>query len=222
MSAQSAAVQTVRDMTGAKDLVASIVHDEVSRLQAGVIRARPDAVGRTARLRRGAGRDVAAIPDLWGLLDLGALFAEEAGLTERERARAEKAVYGAVTLWALHQQSQRHRMHAVNGPDLGTAVRTLMLPGEIDDMLRKRLVRAGSAANFEQVTANLREIVQLLRRQRANLDYVRLARQLYTWQWPGGPSEVRREWGRGFNGYTQHQQAEAGPGEQIPDRGHEE
>lgn len=219
MNAESSTrVETVRGRTRVGDLVASIVRDEVSRIQAGLIDDRPDAVGKAARLRRGAGRDAAAIPDLWGLLDLGTLFEEENALSEQERDHAEKAVYAAVTLWSLHQQSQGQPMHAANGSDLGAAARGLMPPGEIDDTVRKRLVRAGSAGSFEQLTAKLRELVQLLRREKASLDYARLASQLYTWQWPGGASEVRRAWGRGFNSYRPKQQSEATPGEQVPDQ----
>jgi CRISPR system Cascade subunit CasB len=195
-----------------------MVQDEVARIQEGVLGGRPDAVGKAARLRRGAGKDSAAIPDLWGLLDLGRLFDEEHRLPQRERDQAEKAAYAAVTLWSLHQQSQSQPMHKANGLDLGTAVRNLMPPGEIDDTLRKRLVRAGSAGSFEQLTVRLREIVQLLRREKASLDYARLARQLYTWQSPGGVNEVRRDWGRGFNSYKPKQQDEAQAGEQILDQ----
>jgi CRISPR system Cascade subunit CasB len=182
--------------------VALVADGEIGRLQRGVLKDVPTAVGAVARLRRAAGKDAVATPDLWGLIDLESLFATESGLTERDRERAEKAIYAAVTLWSLHQQSQGEPMHSASGPsNLGAAVHRLMRPGELDDPLRKRLVRAGAAPGLPQLTVRLREIIQLLRRESVSLDYALLADQLYRWQQPGGPTAVRRDWGRAFHAY---------------------
>jgi CRISPR system Cascade subunit CasB len=83
-----------------------------------------------------------------------------------------------------------------------------MKPGEIDEPLRKRLVRAGTAADLTTLSQRLRDIVVLLRREDIALDYALLAGQLYTWQRPGGADTVRREWGRSF--HTWHDKAKDG------------
>jgi CRISPR system Cascade subunit CasB len=131
-----------------------------------------------------------------GLLDLEPLYADP----HLRKDAAENAVYTAMTLWSLHQQSRSTGMHRT-GLELGAAVRKLMPAGEIDESVRKRFVRAGTAPNVPMLASRLREIVLLLRREDIALDYALLADQLYRWQQPGGPDRVRRDWGRAFHAH---------------------
>jgi len=48
------------------------------------------------------------------------------------------------------------------------------------------------------LSARLRDLVVLLRREEIPLDYGLLADQLYDWQQPGGAQLVRRSWGRSY------------------------
>ncbi|MCC9312347.1 type I-E CRISPR-associated protein Cse2/CasB [Kitasatospora sp. RB6PN24] len=178
------------------DTVRGLVGREIARLQRGYLADRSDAVAALARLRRGAGRDVAAIPDLWGLIDLEPLYAD----AWLRKDAAENAVYTSMTLWSLHQQSRGSGMHRP-GVELGAAVRRLMPAGEIDEPVRKRFVRAGTSADLTVLASRLREIVLLLRREDIALDYALLADQLYHWQRPGGSDRVRRVWGRAFHAH---------------------
>jgi len=177
--------------------VGTVVGNEVKRLQCGYLQDHSAAVAALARLRRGAGKDAAAIPDLWGLIDTQDLYQDPA-LRHQD---AENAVYVAATLWSLHQQSRGTGMHTAGGNELGTAVRRLMPPGEILDPIRKRFVRAGTAPTVTVLADRLREITMLLRDADVSLDYALLADQLYHWQRPGGPDQVRRSWGRSFHAY---------------------
>ncbi|SFC18885.1 type I-E CRISPR-associated protein Cse2/CasB [Streptomyces aidingensis] len=186
--------------------VAQLVAERITPWQVGYLGDRPHAVAALARLRRGAGRDAAELPDLWGLVDTGPLHSDAEGLrplSEQELVRAENALYAAVTLWAFHQQSRGAPMHRPHGRErpagLGAAVRRLMPPNGIDEPVRKRLVRAGTAPDLVTATQRLRDLVALLRRADIPLDYGLLAGQLYAWQWPDGPAAVRREWGRSFH-----------------------
>jgi CRISPR system Cascade subunit CasB len=176
--------------------VRALVGREIARLQRGYLADRPEAVAALARLRRGAGRDAAAVADLWGLIDLEPVYADRQLRTDA----AETAVYTAMTLWSLHQQSRSSGMHRP-GTELGAAVRRLMPAGEIDEPVRKRFVRAGTSATLPVLATRLREIVLLLRGKDIALDYALLADQLYRWQQPGGPDRVRRSWGRSFHAY---------------------
>ncbi|MER8231494.1 type I-E CRISPR-associated protein Cse2/CasB [Streptomyces sp. NPDC094049] len=181
----------------------------VSRLQRGYRRDNPAAVADLARLRRGAGQTAHMVQDHWGLgglEELGDALAESSTRVRREHA--EEAVYLAVTLWALHQQSVRDGDMHSPGTTLGGAVRTLIQkkteekPGSDDsenEPLRKRLVRVGTADSIVSVAVRLREIVLLLRGGQVPLDYGRLADQLCRWQTPSGRAAVRREWGREFH-----------------------
>jgi CRISPR system Cascade subunit CasB len=179
----------------------------ILRLQRLYRQDNPAAVANLARLRRGAGRTAHTVQDHWGLgglEELADILAD--GRTPVRRAHAEEAVYLAVTLWALHQQSIRDGdMHRPRWT-LGRAVRTLMQEkngsgpdDELNDPLRKRLVRVGTAESIESIAVRLREIVLLLRNAQVPLDYGRLADQLYRWQSRTERAAVRREWGREFH-----------------------
>ncbi|MFE9882309.1 type I-E CRISPR-associated protein Cse2/CasB [Streptomyces sp. NPDC005784] len=188
--------------------VADLAAAQIVPWQQGYLSDSPAAVAALARLRRGAGRNAAEIPDLWGLVDTGPLHGgshEMRPLSDVELARAEDALYTALTLWALHQQSRgtpMHRAHTRDQPrGLGAAVRRLMPANGIDEPVLKRLVRAGTAADPIVLAQRLREIVVLLRRSDIPLDYGLLAGQLYAWQWPGGAESVRRSWGRSFHSW---------------------
>ncbi len=172
-----------------------MVGEEIKRLQQGYLRDRFADVAALARLRRAAGKDVAALPDLWGLIDTRAFYADPALRHED----AENAIHVAVTLWSLHQRSRGSGMHSPGGNELGAAVRRLMPAGEISEPIRKRFVRAGTAPTLTALSARLREITVLLRGQGISLDYALLADQLYQWQQPSGRNQVRRAWGRSFH-----------------------
>ncbi|MET9959485.1 type I-E CRISPR-associated protein Cse2/CasB [Streptomyces sp. NPDC006326] len=163
------------------------------------------AVQALARLRRGIGRQATETPELWGLVGMEQFYAAQPQgrrMDEAEALRAERAAHVAVTLWALHQQSNRtKRMHVEDGASLGTAVRRLMSGTDSDEPIRKRLVRAGTATTFDVLAQRLRELVVLLRTAEIPLDYGLLAEHLDRWQLPGGPSKVRQTWGRSFHSY---------------------
>jgi CRISPR system Cascade subunit CasB len=197
-------------------------------LQRGYRDDRPAAVSTLARLRRGAGRPANDLPDLWGVIGTDELTEALAALPEDragtfDHGRAEEALHLAGTLWALHQQSHRGADMHVGGLGLGRAVRMLMLPGsdkpgrdgesgtdseggkrspadpELNEPLRRRFVRVGTAGSLDVLAQRLREIVLLLRRDAVPLDYGLLADQLFWWQVPVRTAAVRRGWGRDFH-----------------------
>ncbi|WP_328759193.1 type I-E CRISPR-associated protein Cse2/CasB [Streptomyces sp. NBC_00271] len=198
--------------------VAELAAEQIKTWQEGYLRDSPQDVAALARLRRGAGRDAADLPDLWTLVDTSPLHTRLEGvrpLSEEELVRAEDALHAALTLWALHQQSRgahMHRPHTYKRPaGLGAAVRRLMPPDGIDEPVRKRLVRAGTAPDLTSLSQRLRDLIVLLRRADIPLDYGLLAGQLYTWQRPGGADTIRREWGRSFHSWQE-------PAAQTPSR----
>ncbi|MFF9204514.1 type I-E CRISPR-associated protein Cse2/CasB [Streptomyces sp. NPDC014986] len=193
--------------------VAELAAAHIAPWQEGYLKDRSPAVAALARLRRGAGREAGEVPDLWSLIDTDPLHTSAEGtrsLSEQELVRAENALHAALTLWAFHQQSRGvpvHRRHTRERPGgLGAAVRRLMPADGVDEPVRKRLVRAGTAPDLVTLAQRLRDIVALLRRDDIPLDYALLAGQLYLWQWPDGPAAVRRRWGRSF-----HEQRRARP-----------
>ncbi|MBB2910399.1 CRISPR system Cascade subunit CasB [Streptosporangium becharense] len=182
------------------DLVGDAASAYITELQRGYHADASGAVAALAQLRRGAGKLPEDVPELWGMAGTERLYADGA-LPETEAVRAEAALFLAVTLYALHQQSRpEQRMHRA-GVDLGTAVRRLMPGGAVDEPIRRRFVRAGTADTREALAYRLREIVSLLRRESIPLDYALLARQLYQAQLPEGLRQVRQSWGRSFHSY---------------------
>ncbi|MFD3998359.1 type I-E CRISPR-associated protein Cse2/CasB [Streptomyces sp. NPDC058583] len=192
--------------TPVHQLVTNYAHQRIGSWQRGFITDQSKAVAARARLSREAGKSITEVFDLWDLVDLDALQGarrDARPLSEEELERAEEALLMAFTLWALHQQSRTtgaHQPDRTGSPrGLGAAVRRMMPAGEIDDALRKRLVRAGKASDLSTLARRLRDIVLLLRRDDVPLDYALLAGQLYQWQWPGGTDAVRTAWGRSFH-----------------------
>ncbi|MEV0633808.1 type I-E CRISPR-associated protein Cse2/CasB [Streptomyces sp. NPDC050619] len=215
---------TTSTVPTARAQAAAVTGTLITRLQTDYLNDRPQAVAALARLRRGAGKEFAQVPDLWGLIDTGPLHrtAEDGGrpLNDQELTRAENAVHVAITLWALHQQSRPKGMHQPNHREkprgLGTAVRRLMPPGDITEPVLKRLIRAGNAPDLTTLSQRLRDIVLLLRGEDIDLDYALLAEQLCHWQEPGGRDAVRRAWGRSFHAYRAPNEADAN-GQTPPD-----
>ncbi|MFF2656027.1 type I-E CRISPR-associated protein Cse2/CasB [Kitasatospora sp. NPDC058032] len=195
--------------------VGAATREHVGQLQRGYRADEPLFVARVAQIRRGAGRPIDALPELWGLTGLERLYPN--GRTGPSDTLAENAMHTAVTLWSLHQQSHRDAgMHRPGGPQLGGAVRQLMPADDIDEPLRKRFVRAGTAPTFDILAQRLREIVTLLRRSAVPLDYGLLADQLHRWQLPGRRGEVNRSWGRSFHAYRRPKPAEGTPADGTP------
>ncbi|MFH9428035.1 type I-E CRISPR-associated protein Cse2/CasB [Streptomyces sp. NPDC017615] len=192
--------------TTVRSRVTELAADLIKPWQNGYLADRSNDVAALARLRRGAGHSAFEMPDLWLLVNTDPLHQQEergTALSDLTLTRAEDALYTTLTLWALHQQSRRTRMHRLGTSEqsggLGAAVRRLMPPGGIDEAVLKRLVRAGMAPDIVSLSQRLRDLVVLLRRADIPLDYSLLAGQLYAWQLPGGREAVRREWGRSFH-----------------------
>ncbi|PRX95415.1 type I-E CRISPR-associated protein Cse2/CasB [Allonocardiopsis opalescens] len=197
---------TTRERPQPYGAVAAFVHERVTALQRDYLRDRPGAVAALARLRRGAGRTLAEVPDLWGLAGGPELYdvrppSHDSARAEAAQEQVETAAHIALTLFAVHQQSRRDAGMHRPGRGLGGAVRRLMPGNDIDEPLRKRFVQAGSATTTATLAYRLREIVVLLRGESIPLDYGLLAGQLHTFQQPGGINRVRLAWARDFHAH---------------------
>lgn len=192
------------------ELVGEIANAHIRKLQGGYLNDRPETVAALARIRRGVGKPIHAVPDLWGLEGTDRLYTDIPDHREDERLRAENAVHIALTLWAVHQQSRRDSpMHVAGGPQLGRAIRALMPGDEVDEPLRRRFVRIGTATSLETLAQRLRDVVLTLRQHAQAMDYAALAQQLYRWQLPDARAEVRRDWGRNFHARAQQPTSDA-------------
>jgi CRISPR system Cascade subunit CasB len=199
-SAQAAARGRERRYLG--DVVSEVAGTYITELQQGYCRDASAAVALLAQLRRGAGKLPADVPELWGITGTERLFQAEPRLATDEigASRAEAALFLALTLYAAHQQSRPERGMHQPGIGFGAAVRRLM-GTEIDEPIRQRFIRIGTASTLPTLAYRLREMITLLRRESIPFDYAELAGQLYRVRVPGGLADVRQVWGRDFHAW---------------------
>ncbi len=113
--------------------------------------------------------------------------------------RGEQAVFDALVLFSVHQQSRRAPMHRP-GISVGDAVRRLAhepgSTGELDPAVMRRFHAMGTATNHARRVDLLRALVTLLRSREIPLDYGRLSRDLYLVQRPASSGGVLLRWAR--------------------------
>jgi CRISPR system Cascade subunit CasB len=170
------------------------VTGRVTAWQHDYIQRRSPALAILAQLRRGVGKDVGALPELWQYTLDGL-----PGPSPREGAPpswAEQAAYTALTLFALHQQSRREEMHQP-GQSLGTAVRVLQSRAASSEAVRRRFEALGTAETFSEIVHHARGLITQLRAEAIPLDYGMLAQDLFRLQTKSA-DRVRLQWGRDF------------------------
>lgn len=179
---------------------------KISAIQGGLLGARrsSEASRKLAVLRR----EVAKCPG--SNLDAWAIIFEE--IPEclvgkgSNPSSAEWAIHAALTLYAVHQQSQVLPMHQ-NGKEhnLGSAVRTMVIKNPQsysslkDGEMPRRFAALATAGSLTESLHYARQLVQQLRASAIPLDYGRLAGQFYDLQNPAKADGVKLEWGRGYS-----------------------
>lgn len=162
--------------------------------------ARPDPAARAAlaELRRGVGRKPGELPRLWGEFLDG--MPEEMYSISGTPSRAEWAVYTALTLYALHQQSKDLHTENMNRPDVsfGRACAGLVKNEDDRERIWKRLYLVCTSGDMQELGYRMRGLIQLLRNEGIGLDYPSLAADLYRFQSPEGADAVRLKWGQDF------------------------
>ena len=156
-----------------------------------------------AKLRRGIGHEPGELPDLWGSLLQGmpASFYGTNGPSHEEWA-----VYLALTLYALHQQSNDTVCVSQLGCTLGRAVRSIL----------RRFNALATAEEITEISHHLRGMIQLLRAAKPDsipLDYPRLAVDLYGLQCDAPqlaqlPANIRLRWGQDLYRYEKNESSE--------------
>ena len=168
----------------------------VARLQDEYLNDTSHAVASLARLRRGVAAPPGADLELIGLTTAN-LYPEDERLPD-EPTDAEHAVYTAICLFALHQQSHRsERMHRP-GFGFGRSARILATRSGTEDAVRRRFTALGTATTWEEAVHHARGLVQQFRAFDVPLDYGRFARDLLGLRSPRGAARVRNAWGRDF------------------------
>ena len=114
-----------------------------------------------------------------------------------EPTEAEIAVRSAMTLYAIHQQSRRERMHTDSSPGRSLA-RLAWASDGAHKSVRRRFAALVTADSYPELSHHLRTMIRMLRDQQVGLDYGRLAGDLFAWQYRTNRDGVRLAWSRDF------------------------
>lgn len=143
-----------------------------------------------AALRRGLGREAGTVPEMWRYY---IRLTRDGSLSDGLAAE-----HAALSLYALHQQSQRAPMHRA-GIGVGTAVRALHESGRFgEEAVRRRFGAAASATDSDELVMHLRSLIGQLCVIRQPLDYTTLVGDLKAWNSHDQRGWVRRRWAGGF------------------------
>jgi len=166
-----------------KDIYA-IVEQQIRKIDASREGPRRAAL---AKLRRGTGKPPGATPEIWEMT-IGAL-PEDAG------EYAENAIHIALTLYATHKQGTS--INGLHGGNLGYAV-TFLKNADSNAALTKRFNTAITSPTIEELETHIRPLVKMLKTKGIDLNYPKLAEDLYFWQFESTKEKICLEWGRSY------------------------
>ena len=165
----------------------------------------PSARALRAQLRSALGKETGSIPAIWDLT----LDGEYKGRSDAPTL-GEKAVHGALTLWARHQGSNKRQMHDSSEQPrrFASAIRVVAEKQRGEKRVEEPpIYRSFSAAiqapTYEGLLVRLRSLVSQLEAAEVPCDYGYLASDLFYWQDPRCRTSVVRNWGRQFARTTQ-------------------
>ncbi len=176
----------------------------VAELQARLFNDDSTAVATLARLRRADPGDVGAEPLIWAVTlgDLPDVLTHFGDRRPENPTPAERALYAALVLYAVHQQSRDEAAHKAGisfGRAVGELARARAIGEELDAGTVSRLHQAALATDFDGRLHHLRGLIQLMRAERQGIgfDYGLLAVDLWGFADPYQDSNtVIARWGR--------------------------
>jgi CRISPR system Cascade subunit CasB len=185
------------------DSIISEVRARIARLDADT----PDARAMLAKLRRGVGKEPGELPEVLEITvgGLPAAMGRDGGVSF-----AERAVYTALTFYALHRQGKNESMHAKSVMEddkikednsFGAALGRLIAPDASNlPALKRRFDAVVTAGDLAELARHARGLVQILHAKEppVKFDYERFAKDLYEYCYPDRRNAVRLRWGRGF------------------------
>lgn len=170
------------------------------------------AAAELALLRRGVSKPLGSDARLAGLT-LAGLYDNPAALSD-DPQDAERAAYSALTLFALHQQSQRNASMHRRDFSFGRSARLLGRKSNARDAVRQRFTTLATAISWDETMHHARGLIQQMRTFAVPLDYGLFARDLYGLQSPQSADRVRLVWGRNF--YRVHHSEDDEPSDAEP------
>ena len=178
------------------DTVGKFVSDKIRLLERG------DSWSKAmlAKLRRGVGKDPAEVPDIWEVTMGGIPDELTCKSGEFKATEAELAIHTALTLYAMHQQSNAKTVNTAD-KSFASATRSLISAEKGNEAAVKRRFDAIVTANdMEELAHHARGLIQLMKSsdKPIMLNYPMFAEDLYRFQFPEGKLNVRLKWGQDF------------------------
>lgn len=171
-----------------------LVTGRVGMLQVAYLRGESRATATLARLRRAVGVTPGADSFVWQeTLGLPMQFA---GVGDKPSS-SENAVHHAITLFALHQQSQSSVMHRV-GYSIGRSTRQLGQASVSEEAVLRRFHALGTSSTLDETVTHARGLITQFRSQAIPLDYGLFAVDLIRIQDSRQINGVRLSWGRDY------------------------
>ena len=149
-----------------------------------------------AQLRRGAGKKPGELPELWGMI-----FEKvpDELLGKNEVSYAEWAIYTALTLYAVHRQGSDKDVD-LKDVSLGQAAAGLVHSEDDIERIMHRMNLVVTAVSKDDLAYHTRSLIQLLKSENIGLDYARLSKELYLFNYPEKAEVIKLRWGRDFYG----------------------
>lgn len=174
-----------------------VIDRRVKALAHGYLNDRSREVAALARLRQAYGKAIGMNPVIlaWTVQELPTRGADPAGGPSPE----ELAAHTAVTLFAIHQQSNRETSMHRRGDGFGYATAQLVRKTTNTEGVVRRFSALGTANHWDEVLTHARGLIQLFRAERVALDYAAFAQDLVGLQHEAARAQVRLRWGRDFH-----------------------
>lgn len=178
---------------------AGMVYDSVSRGIGRLNVGDPSSTAMMARLRRGVGKTMIESPEAWELIMT--IIPEDLmdnSVVGTDVTEAESAVYSAMTLFAMHQQSKGQSVNQ-SGVSFGKAAGRLVRSND-SKALKGRFNAVITSSDVIELTHHIRGLIQMMRSSEPviGFDYPQFAKDLYNYQFPDGRRNVILRWGQDF------------------------
>ncbi|MFV0635069.1 type I-E CRISPR-associated protein Cse2/CasB [Mitsuokella sp. WILCCON 0060] len=155
-----------------------------------------------ARLRRGIGKNIGDMPELLGFV----LPEEELSSFSIQEAKIERALYTALTLYALHQQgcatcvstNLTEESSVSHRNSFGHAVSRLLRITNNENGVVRRFNQVLTAKDLQELSIHARGLINLMKQQGVSLDYPSFAVDLYWFQQLDYRKDVILSWGKDF------------------------
>lgn len=169
------------------------------------------ATAAVAKLRHAVGREVGEDPEIFAWTMPPVDDADIAGNLapyQNGPSPREQAAHAAITLFAVHQQSNHETSaHTDENVSLGRAVGRMAYGNLNESGIRSMFDRLQTAGSWKELVRHSRGLITLLKRERIAINYGLLAQDLLALRGTRNQANaVRTRWGRDFQSAYHYQE----------------